>query len=87
MQNLHALFNVPTSLPCDSLSLSVVWSEDSEYRARAEVYIYLPTTPDKAALSEEGVALGNFAAVLSGHITPAEMRKCTSLQTYPVLDV
>ena len=50
-------------------SLPVVWSEDSEYRARAEVYIYLPTTSDKAALSEEGV---NFAAVLSGHITPAE---------------
>ena len=44
---------------------------------------YVPTTSDKAALSEEGVAL---AAVLSGHITPAEMRKCT-LQTYPVLDV
>ena len=61
-----------------------MWSEDSEYRARAEVYMYLPTTSDKAALSVEG---GNFAAVLSGHITPAEMRKCTSLQTYPVLDV
>ena len=48
--------------------------------------MYLPTTSDKAALSEEGVALGNFAAVLSGHITPAEMRKCT-LQICPVLDV
>ena len=75
------------SLPCGSLSLSVVWSEDSEYRARAEVYMYLPTTSDKAELSEEGVALGNFAAVLSGHITPAEMRKCTPLQIHPVLDV
>ena len=59
------------------MALFLVWSEGSEYRARAEVYIYLPTTSDKAALSEEGVALGNFAAVLSGHITPAEMRKCT----------
>ena len=28
------------SLPCGSLPLSVVWREDSEYRARAEVYMY-----------------------------------------------
>ena len=49
--------------------------------------MYLPTTSDKAALSEEGVGLGNFSAVLSGHITPAEMRKCTPLQICPVLDV
>ena len=75
------------SLPCGSLSLSVVWSEDSEYRARAEVYMCLPTTSDKAALSEEGVALGNFAAVLSGHITPAENEEMHIITIHPVLDV
>ena len=71
------------SLPCGSLSLSVVWSEDSEYRARAEVYMYLPTTSDKAELSEVGVALGDFVTVLSGHITPAENEEMHIITNIP----